>query len=52
MSLCLLLQPLTISYATQVAGLEPFSPEFGDTLCIHYLGMIYLQASFRHPAYI
>ncbi|KAL4015884.1 zinc finger MYND domain-containing protein 15 isoform X1 [Cucumis melo var. makuwa] len=30
--------PLTISYAVQVAGLEPLTPEFGDTLCIHYLG--------------
>ena len=36
----------------EVAGLEPLTPEFGDTLCIHYLGMIYLQAFFGHPAHI
>ncbi|XP_022151279.1 zinc finger MYND domain-containing protein 15 isoform X2 [Momordica charantia] len=30
--------PLTIRHAMQTAGLEPMTPEFGDTLCIHYLG--------------
>ncbi|XP_044489312.1 zinc finger MYND domain-containing protein 15 isoform X2 [Mangifera indica] len=30
--------PLTIYYATQVTGLRSFNSEFGDKLCIHYLG--------------